>query len=54
MHYVYHPDHEPKIVSTVEYQEHLQRGWFDTPTKFPEKLEGKEPKEKKQNEKVLL
>jgi hypothetical protein len=35
MHFVYHPDHEAKIVSDEDYESHLDNGWFDTPAKFP-------------------
>lgn len=35
MHFVYHPDHEPRIVPTEEYQKYLDSGWYDTPAKFP-------------------
>ena len=37
MHYVYHPHHQPVIVSPEEYQHYLENGWFDSPAKFPAK-----------------
>lgn len=44
MHYVYHPHHEPVIVSPEEYQHYLENGWYDSPAKFPDKsLAEKEP-----------
>ena len=35
MHYVYHPEHPPKVVCTQEYYKLLEEGWYDSPTKFP-------------------
>lgn len=35
MHYVYHPHHEPVIVSPEEYSNYLENGWYDSPAKFP-------------------
>jgi hypothetical protein len=34
-HFVYHPNHAPVIVEAEEYQQYLDNGWYDTPTKFP-------------------
>lgn len=45
MHFVYHPDHAPKIVPTEEYQKHLDSGWYDTPAKFPENADEREEME---------
>ncbi len=35
MHYVYHPDHEAKVVDTQTYYKLLEDGWYDSPAKFP-------------------
>lgn len=35
MHFVYHPDHGSKLVNSVEYNQYLINGWYDTPAKFP-------------------
>jgi hypothetical protein len=31
MHYVYKEGQEPKLVTSEEYQDHLENGWRDTP-----------------------
>ena len=33
--WVYHPDHEPELVTDEEALEMYQTGWFDTPADFP-------------------
>lgn len=38
-HYIYHPDYEPTLVSDKEYEEMLEKGWYDSPAKFPKKEE---------------
>ena len=38
--WVYHPLHPAKIVDNYEdYREHLTNGWYDTPAKFPPKVD---------------
>lgn len=37
MHFVYHPHHEPIIVSAEEYPAYLADGWYDSPAKFSAK-----------------
>jgi hypothetical protein len=44
MHFVYHPEHEPRIVNSAEYQKLLANGWYDTPAKFPIAEVVEEPK----------
>jgi len=39
MHFIYHPEHEAKIVDSVEFEKLLKKGWFDSPAKFPVKEE---------------
>lgn len=46
MHYVYHPVNGKKLVETEQYFEHLKSGWYDTPAKFPPKVELKKEEEK--------
>lgn len=41
MHYVYHPEHEPKVVTSEEYQSYLDNGWYDSPAKFPHRKKKK-------------
>lgn len=48
-HFVYHPHHEPVIVSGAEYQHYLENGWYDTPAKFPNALSQKEDAESNDN-----
>lgn len=48
MHYVYHPDHDPKIVISEEYHSYLSHGWYDTPAKFPKSMQ--KIREKKENQ----
>lgn len=50
MHYVYHPDYEPLIVSSDEYPRYLRDGWYDTPAKFPCTLEIKAEEKKEEIE----
>lgn len=38
-HWIYHPDHPAKIVSSAEYPVFLREGWFDSPAKFCTKNE---------------
>ncbi len=35
MHYVFHPEHEAKVVDTQTYYGLLENGWYDSPGKFP-------------------
>ena len=37
--WVFHPEHQPKIVSEAEANVLYREGWFDTPDKFPSKDE---------------
>ncbi len=39
MHYVYHPIKGTKLVTPEQYQRYLDKGWFDTPAKFPQNRE---------------
>jgi len=32
--WIYHPDHEPKIVNSDDAEEWYSDGWFDSPAKF--------------------
>lgn len=34
-HYVFHPELGEKLVSSKEYQDHLDNGWYDCTSKFP-------------------
>jgi len=34
-HFVFHPELGEKLVSSKEYQEHLDNGWYDCTSKFP-------------------
>jgi hypothetical protein len=35
MHWIYHPQHDAKIVGEQEYFKLLEEGWYDSPAKFP-------------------
>lgn len=50
MHYVYHPEHDAKVVDTQEYYTLLENGWYDTPAKFPSNNPVEEVKEIKEEE----
>ncbi len=32
--WVYHPDHEPKIINSDEFDSHKKDGWLDSPASF--------------------
>ena len=34
-HWIYHPQHQARIVGEQEYFKLLEEGWYDTPAKFP-------------------
>lgn len=32
--WIYHPDHEPKIIDSDQFEEYEDKGWFDSPARF--------------------
>lgn len=32
--WIYHPEHEPKIINSDEFEEYEDKGWFDSPARF--------------------